>query len=235
VYASLGIDQVFLTHHNIRLDFLYNGIKVIDDKDRFTSKDRGFVNPAEFNYNHFAGTQLSYSFSKTNNKIIPTKGINFKITSSYTKNLSQQKHSVFKTGTSLNIYLPLIKDFSIAIKSGASTLTGDPETYQYNTLGGYYTLRGFWRYRFYGRSVFYDQNELRWLPEVKGYWFTGKMGLVAFYDQGRVWQPGENSTKWHHGYGGGIILSPFNKIAIAVTYGISEETTRTNIRLGKFL
>jgi hypothetical protein len=235
VYASLGIDQVFLTHHNIRLDFLYNGIKVIDDKDRFTSKDRGFVNPAEFNYNHFAGTQLSYSFSKTNNKIIPTKGINFKITSSYTKNLSQQKHSIFKTGTSLNIYLPLIKDFSIAIKSGASTLTGDPETYQYNTLGGYYTLRGFWRYRFYGRSVFYDQNELRWLPEVKGYWFTGKMGLVAFYDQGRVWQPGENSTKWHHGYGGGIILSPFNKIAIAVTYGISEETTRTNIRLGKFL
>jgi hypothetical protein len=61
------------------------------------------------------------------------------------------------------------------------------------------------------------------------------MGLVAFFDEGRVWQPGESSSKWHYGYGGGIILSPFNKIAIAVTYGISEETTRTNIRIGKFL
>jgi len=235
IYASFGIDQVFLTHHNIRLDFLYNGVKVIDNKGHFTSKEQGYVNPSAFNYNHFAGSQLSYSFIQTNDKIIPTKGVNFKITGSYTKNLSDPDHSVAKLGSSLNIYLPLFKPFSIAIKSGASTLSGDPETYQYNTLGGYYTLRGFWRYRFYGRSVFYNQNELRWLPEVKGYWFSGKMGLVGFYDQGRVWQPGETSTKWHHGYGGGIILSPFNKISFAVTYGISEETTRTNIRLGKFL
>jgi hypothetical protein len=235
VYASFGIDQVFLMHHNLRLDFFYNGIKVIDDKNHFTSKDMGYVSTPEFNYNHFGGSELSYSFSNTNDKIIPTKGINLKITGTYTKNLSQSDRFVYKIGTAVNIYLTLFKPFSIAIKSGASTLSGNPNTYQYNTLGGYYTLRGFWRYRFYGRSVFYDQKELRWLPEVKGYWFSGKMGLMAFYDEGRVWQPGENSSKWHHGYGGGIILSPFNKISIAVTYGISEETTRTNIRLGKFL
>jgi hypothetical protein len=235
VYASFGIDQMFLIHHNVRLDFFYNGIKVIDDKNHFTAKDMGFVNTSEFNYNHFAGSQLSYSYTKTNDKIIPTKGGIFTINGSYTKNFSQADRSLFKIGTALNIYFPLFKPFSIAIKTGASTLYGNPNTYQYNTLGGYYTLRGFWRYRFYGRSVFYDQNELRWLPEVKGYWFSGKMGLVAFFDEGRVWQPGESSSKWHYGYGGGIILSPFNKIAIAVTYGISEETTRTNIRIGKFL
>jgi hypothetical protein len=235
VYGSIGISQVFLSHHTISLNFLYDGIKVIDDKGRFSSKEQGYVNSNEFVFNHFGGSQLTYSYININDKVIPTKGLIFKLTGTYTKNFSQEDHSVSKLGTSANIYVPLSKVFSIAIKTGGSTLAGTPEIYQYNTLGGYYTLRGFWRYRFYGRTVFYNQNELRWLPEVKGYWFSGKMGLVGFYDQGRVWQPGENSSKWHHGYGGGVILSPFNKISIAVTYGISAETTRTNIRLGKFL
>jgi hemolysin activation/secretion protein len=166
--------------------------------------------------------------------VLPTKGINFQLSGSYTQNIKESSGRVSKGTTSLNIYIPLLKPFSLAVKTGAATLTGNPEIYQYNTIGGFYSLRGFWRYRFYGTSAFYNQNELRWLPSVKGHFFSGRMGLVGFFDQGRVWQGGEDSDKWHYGYGGGVILVPFNRIALAVTYGISEEGKRMNVRIGKF-
>jgi hypothetical protein len=38
-----------------------------------------------------------------------------------------------------------------------------------------------------------------------------------------VWQTAENSSKIHVGYGGGLVLSPFNKFVLVGTYGITEE------------
>jgi hypothetical protein len=46
---------------------------------------------------------------------------------------------------------------------------------------------------------------------------------MVFADQGRVWLDHERSDVWHYGYGGGIILAPFNKLYIAVMYGTSPE------------
>ena len=49
---------------------------------------------------------------------------------------------------------------------------------------------------------------------------------MAFADQGRVWLKGEHSNTWHYGYGGGLILAPFNKIYIAAMVGTSPENKR---------
>jgi outer membrane translocation and assembly module TamA len=62
---------------------------------------------------------------------------------------------------------------------------------------------------------------------------NGKIGLVAFIDDGRVWLPDENSNKWHVGYGGGLLIAPFNFAFFDVTYGISKESTPIQIRLRK--
>jgi hypothetical protein len=235
IYGSFGIDRTFQKKHNLRLDFLYNSVKVIDNAGRFSSKSEGIVDSTDFQWKQFGSSILTYTYSNLNDKVLPTKGINFQLSGSYSQNIRDRNSNVSKVNSSLNVYLPLFKSFSLAVKNGAATLTGAPEFYQYNTVGGFYSIRGFWRYRFYGTSTFYNQNELRWLPEVKGYLFSGRMGLLAFYDQGRVWQEGESSAKWHYGYGGGVMLVPFNKIAIVATYGISEEGNRINIRLGKYL
>jgi hypothetical protein len=233
-YGSMGVDQTFRSHHNIRFDFLYNAIKIIDNEGRYSSKSSGFLSPSVYHFKQFAGIQLTYTYTNINDPVVPTKGINFHLAGSYLQNIKETNRSVGKVTSALNIYLPLFESFSIAIKTGGATLTGNPEFYQYNNIGGFYSLRGFWRYRFYGTSAFYNQNEIRWLPSVKGYLFSGRIGLMAFFDQGRVWQPGENSNKWHYGYGGGVMLVPFNKIALGVTYGFSEEGRRANIRIGKF-
>jgi len=65
---------------------------------------------------------------------------------------------------------------------------------------------------------------------INSYFFRGKGGLVAFFDDGRVWLPGETSNTLHTGYGGGILIAPFNFVFFDITYGISKETTQLQIR-----
>jgi hemolysin activation/secretion protein len=101
-------------------------------------------------------------------------------------------------------------------------------------LGGGQNLRGFHRQRFYGKTSFYNDNELRWIPDVNAYIFKGKIGLIGFVDNGRVWMPSENSNEWHLGYGGGLLISPFNKLSATIYYGISEDDRLIHIRLGRF-
>ena len=122
-----------------------------------------------------------------------------------------------------------------SLKTGGATLTGKPEFYQLNRLSGSKTLRGFRKYRFYGRSMLYNQAELQFIRSVKSYLFNGKAGLIALYDIGRVWQPGEISHLWHQGYGAGILLAPFNKMSVAVFYGLSRHEKDISIRLTKGL
>lgn len=234
LYGSAGVDQTFLGRHNVRLDLLYNGISILDSDERYVSLKRGTVDPSSFEWKHFAGPQITYTYLRTNDAVVPTKGISFRAGGGYMRNFTQNQ-GFTRAETVLNVYLPIFRPFSVAVKNGYSAVYGDAEFYQQPNLGGFYTLRGYWRYRIWGRSAFWNQNELRWLPTVHGRLFSGRIGLVGFWDQGRVWMPGEKSHKWHRGYGGGVILVPFNRISVAVTYGISEETKRMNIRLGRFL
>jgi hypothetical protein len=52
---------------------------------------------------------------------------------------------------------------------------------------------------------------------------AGEMGLLAFNDFGRVWVDGEDSDKWHHGFGGGFWLSPFKLMVITANFSHSTE------------
>jgi hypothetical protein len=42
----------------------------------------------------------------------------------------------------------------------------------------------------------------------------------------------ETSQKWHHGYGGGIWLSPFQMAVVTLTYGRSSEDEVISFKLG---
>ena len=122
----------------------------------------------------------------------------------------------------LHFYFPLSRKFVLAIKNGVGNVTGEPEFYQMNPIGGR-RLRGYRRERFWGNTAYYNNNDLQYLVNFKSFLFNGKAGLLAFFDQGRVWLNGEESNTWHYGYGGGIILAPFDKIYISVMYGASPE------------
>jgi hemolysin activation/secretion protein len=103
-------------------------------------------------------------------------------------------------------------------------------------LGGLSNLRGYRKDRFYGDSRFYNNTELRLkLGTIRNRIVPISTGIYGFNDVGRVWYDGEDSNKWHHGYGGGIWISPLNVTVISLELGKSEEELLFNFRLGFLL
>ena len=91
-------------------------------------------------------------------------------------------------------------------------------------MGGKSNLRGYRSSRFSGDKSFYQNIEIRYkVANFKNYAFTGHIGLVGFWDLGRVWLQGEDSDKWHNGYGLGGWISPFEAAVLILTYNWSVE------------
>jgi outer membrane protein assembly factor BamA len=234
LYATAGINRPLHKHHQVSFSFSYEGIKVLPHEGRFVSKSNSLIDPSTYHWKHFAGTRFDYLYSHVNDPLVPTKGAGFSASIGYTSDLQQSDRSFTTASALLNFYQPLFSSFSLYIRSGGATLWGDPAFYQYNTIGGGITLRGYLRNRFFGRTVYYQQNELRFIKDVKSYLFNGKAGLIALYDFGRLWHPGETSGNWHYGIGGGILLAPFRRFSAQVYYTFSPEDRVINLRIGRF-
>ena len=231
--AGLGLFRNLGKYNFLSFSGFYQDVKIIDDLDRYVAK---IYDPQNiYSSKNFVGLQVDYSFSKTDHPVLPSKGFDFYSTASAVRNLKFADSSVATIAGNFDMYLPLSRKFVFAIRGGAATLAGHPVFYQYNWIGGSQRLRGYKRNRFYGKSTVNNNNELQWINNFKSSIFNGKAGLVAFYDIGRVWMPGEKSDTWHSGYGGGIVLAPFNKFSLSVTYGISSELSLFHIRFNKIL
>ncbi|HYJ38826.1 MAG TPA: BamA/TamA family outer membrane protein, partial [Chitinophagaceae bacterium] len=232
--AGLGLFRNLGKYQFFSLSGFYQNIKIIDDPERLIAK---IYNPPQdlHDAKDFVGLQANYRYSMTGDQIVPSKGSDFTSSLAYVHNLCDPDSSFANLSASFNTYLPLSRQFILVIRGGAATIAGTPEFYQYNTIGGSQKLRGYRRDRFYGKTSVNNNNELQWISTIKSRIFNGKAGLIAFYDIGRVWMPGEVSSTWHSGYGAGVLLAPFNKVSLSVTYGISSEISLFHIRFNKVL
>jgi hypothetical protein len=229
-YGSAGVRLTPQRHHRIDAIGYYGQIRPIHDTARFLFKEQLPAAINTFDKTVYLGATLTYSTSYVNDSIIPTKGVSFTGNASYTNNL--EKNDFGSYSGELLVFVPVGRIISIASRAGGETITGTPEFYQYPWVGGS-NLRGYRINRFHGKSTFYNNNELRFLFNIKSYAYKGKIGVLGFYDEGRVWMPGETSNKWHTAYGGGILLVPFNKIALKATYGISPEISLIQLSVNK--
>ena len=101
---------------------------------------------------------------------------------------------------------------------------GDYEFFQASSLGGKENLRGFRANRYAGDASMYQNTEFRFkLFNFSNYISRGEFGVLAFNDVGRVWLEGEDSNIWHHGYGGGVWISPFSAAVLNVSYEMSKD------------
>jgi hypothetical protein len=230
-YAGIGIDQKFSDHHYAGLTAFYETINILNDPNRFITKQAPPL--SVFDTKKFGGAAITYRYQKLDNGAVPTRGARFTVAARFTQNLEVNDSAVLNLSSELNIYFPLSRSFVFALHTGGAWLTGKPEFYQLNKLTGSKTLRGFRKYRFYGESMFYNQAEIQFIRDVRTWLFNGKAGLIALYDIGRVWIPGESSSTWHYGYGGGIMLAPFNKVSLAVFYAYSRNENDFSVRLLK--
>jgi len=231
VYGGVGLSLPITVHQVFDVTVFYQGIKVETNSGNYIISDHA-IDSTLFEKNHFGGVELSYRFTRTNNDRLPTKGIDFLIAADYMQNLQETNRHFQNFVSALSVYIPLSRSFTISSRAGGATLIGDADFYHLNKLGGYTNLRGYDRERFTGKTVFYNNNELRWATNTKNIFFNGQLGLFAFYDQGRVWQPLEVSNKWHSGYGAGFFIVPFNRAALTATYATSTEGPFIQFKVG---
>jgi len=230
LYGSMGLGRVFARYHIVEFSVFYQRVKVNQNNVLTSFHEASSV----FSPKHFAGIEAGYWYDHTNSPIYPTKGTRFHIGGGYVQNINLASRSFFKASSSLAFYIPLGNSFSVAVRGGGGWINGDADYYHLNTLGGNENLRGYSRERFLGKDAFYNNNELRWVTNTSNYLFKGKIGLLAFFDNGRVWQPGEISNAWHTGYGGGLIIIPFDRAALTGTYGMSKEGTQILLQTNIF-
>ena len=188
--------------------------------------------------NNYAGFQARYSFASVNDAAVPTRGFNLLAQVILANNYALKEF--FQNYTlKLQGWLPLSNKFSLSVKAGGTTIAGNtkgvnnPQYYQHAVIGGPESFRGYRMERFWGKTSFFNNNELRFITNINTHILNARFGLVGFFDDGRVWMPGESSSLIHTSYGGGILLAPFNQISFTLTYGISSDENMIQFRFNK--
>jgi len=220
----------------INIAAVFAGSKTVMDTSRNAAK---VFPPADSNVfvpNNYSGLRLIYTYVSVNDSIVPTRGFVLALRANYLNNFTQaqffQNYSIKVAG-----FIPIFRRISMAIKAGGTVILGPAAIFnsiqevQHAVIGGPESLRGYRVERFWGKTGYYNNNELRYTFPLRSYLLNATAGILGFFDEGRVWVVDDNSNKIHSSYGGGIFLAPFNHICFTLTYGISEESKLWQLRI----
>jgi hypothetical protein len=232
-YGEAGLHHAY-GKSAVNISAYFQQVKNKVDPNYYPSKV--FIStPDVFKTNRYGGVRLTYTYVSLNDSVLPVKGFAFLGQATYADNFTQQQFYQ-RYDASMRGYLPFNKYFSLAVRVGGATIVNDEvlnsgQPYEHAIIGGPRYLRGYRRERFWGKTAFYNNNELRFITDLHSWLMNGKIGLMGFFDDGRVWMPDENSNKLHTSYGPGLLLAPFNKFSVTLTYGISQEMRLFQLRL----
>lgn len=187
------------------------------------------LDPEVFETQDYAGFNLRYLFDNRDSETLPTRGMYWNTEASFNYDLDQARKTFNQIGSDLGVFLSFRKPHRavLALRLGGSMNIGDYEFFQASSLGGSTNLRGFRATRYSGDACLYQNTEFRFkLFNFSNYISKGEFGILAFHDVGRVWLEGEDSRVWHHGYGGGIWVSPFSVAVLTACYERSQDETK---------
>ncbi len=124
-----------------------------------------------------------------------------------------------KTRATVATYLSPPQDASfrptLALRVGGEKLWGTAPYEDMAHIGAAapgepFSVRGYIADRFTGTASAFGNAQIE-LPILQPLILVRTtFGLIALNDIGRVWLPGEHSSAWHDGYGGGVFLAPFS-------------------------
>lgn len=206
-----------------------NEEKFLRDFDGFAPQEEVFTNK------WYAGLVGAAVLDTRDNKTFPTQGIRWNTSITAMQQVSHGSKRFGEILSEFSFYLNPDKRSIVVIanRTGAGTTVGDPAYFQLLKVGGPQTLRGYHTWRFSGKTMLYDNFELRLkLLDFNSYLFPGSIGVIGFNDIGRVWMPGESSGVWHHGYGAGIYVIPNELVLLQFSKGYSIEGSINYLTLG---
>ena len=210
-----------------------------DDKynaDRYISKTAiNGLDPATlYTKQKYFGALINLLIDTRDHKVLPQKGVYWETRVRHLSGLGSTPYKTTQLNTDISFYFDLIHDrLTFADRIGAGYTTNKFEFYQAQYLGSEDNLRGYRKFRFAGKSKFYNQAEMRLrIANFKTYLFPASFGILGFVDAGRVWVENDQDSRMRVGYGGGLWFSPLRRIMLTVSYGASDEDGLLLIGLG---
>ncbi len=92
----------------------------------------------------------------------------------------------------------------LATRVGGRVLWGTYPWFDSASIGD--GVRGYYEGRFRGDASLFGNAELRfWIGQRRRGVLPLRWAVTAFAESGRVWYEGEDSDKWHNGFGGGLM------------------------------
>jgi hypothetical protein len=173
-----------------------------------------------------AGAQAFVDIDSRNNPVLPTRGLVLNAGVRSLFGLNGHTNNVTRLQSDMRVFMSVFSKprLVLGVRLGAIHNLGTFDIPQAAYLNGVENLRGYRRNRFGGRSVFYNNAELRFrVADFSTYLFPGSFGFLAFHDVGRVWMDGEASRVWHTGYGAGVWLAPVRRFVVTASVAHSKE------------
>ncbi|HUC81877.1 MAG TPA: BamA/TamA family outer membrane protein [Flavisolibacter sp.] len=214
---------------NYGLAFQYFDINNSENDDKFLGQSvlSGVDNATLYKPKMYVGPAFLLDINSRNNPNLPTRGFLLDAGARSLIGLNGQSNRV----TQLHWDMSVVASFEpraiavYALRLGVGHNIGAFEIPQAQYLSGTENLRGYRRNRFAGRTMLFNNAEIRIrLAEFSTFLFPGSLGILGFHDIGRVWQDGEeNKGRWHNGYGGGIWIAPIKRWVVTGSLAFSKE------------
>jgi len=213
----------------------------VERSDNILTSPLASVEEDVYDDNHFIGARVEADIRTIESTIYPENGIRWQTSINWQSQFEGVDRKVSNLKSQLSGYVSIEEPTLITFASriGFASLSGNFAFYQANTVGGNAglgrlgNLRGFNRDRFSGRTSVFNNNEVRIrLARIPFYYLPLAIGISGHLDTGRVWISGENSSKWHKGFGGGLWFNPLGKWVFTTTYTHSDEDDLIMLNLG---
>ena len=175
-----------------------------------------------------AGVLAFIDIDSRNNQVLPTRGLVLNAGARSLFGLNGYTNNVTRLQGDMRVFMSIFSKprLVLGVRLGAAHNIGTFDIPQAAYLSGVDNLRGYRRNRFGGRTMFYNNTELRFrVADFSTYLFPGSFGLLAFHDVGRVWMDNDPSRVWHTGWGGGVWLAPVRRFVITASLAHSKEET----------
>ncbi len=194
---------------SFRVGASYEDITVEESTDRFVNTF--YLQSGEESSLSFLGAFGEYSYVNRDNAAFPTLGMSANLSFGYTRRLSGESGSFGYVIPSLGLNHPLDSNGNLVLATrwkAHFNIGNGWEFYQGAQIGASDGPRSYRNERFTGKTSYYQITDIRWQFSRRR---TGVLpinpGIFGGFDYGRVWLPGEDSSRWHTSYGGGIFIN----------------------------
>ncbi len=208
--GSLGIKKDGPYGSTFQFKALYQGVKVEATPDRFITAVE--PSPTELDETtHFVTLEGTYHYESYDNKVNPTRGMDFHLIAGGTQNLSHTERAFGYINPRVVFYNAITQNRKVVLKTdvqGQFNIGNDFEFYQGAQLGSSTGLRGYRKERFTGKTAAVAGADLRYsFNQFRTALTPIQIGVFGGYDLGRVWVPNDPSSVWHSSYGGGLWIN----------------------------